>query len=95
MAQSVGSKKRMLVEDLFSFLSDQTVRDDRDLPDTGVGLEKERMLSPVFIKSSDYGTRSSTLILINNQNHVRFIEKSYGTTGELKSEVEYEFDIAF
>ncbi|MCP4021453.1 MAG: NRDE family protein, partial [Desulfobacteraceae bacterium] len=47
-------------EDLFDILLDRHIPDDSLLPDTGVGLEFERILSPLFIKSPVYGTRSST-----------------------------------
>ena len=93
VTQLNGSNKEILIEDLFRFLSDQTVRDDHELPDTGVGLEKERMLSPVFIKSPDYGTRSSTLILVTRKNHVKFIERSYNPNSDFYSDVKYEFNI--
>ncbi len=36
---------------------------DDALPDTGVGLAFERLLSPVFIKSPGYGTRCTTVVI--------------------------------
>ena len=50
---------------MMSALADRTPAPDADLPDTGIGLERERMLSPAFIRSPDgrYGTRSSTLVI--------------------------------
>lgn len=64
-------------DDLLAILSDETVGVDRELPDTGVGLERERMLSPAFIKSSDYGTRCSTVIMVDYSDHVAFHERVY------------------
>ena len=54
-----------LVTRLFSLLGDRSVAADADLPDTGIGLERERMLSPIFITTPDgrYGTRCSTVVL--------------------------------
>lgn len=49
-------------EALLDLLSDMTQASDCRLPDTGIGLEKERMLSPICIVSDDYGTRTSTLV---------------------------------
>ncbi len=63
--------------DLFDVLSDETVSEDDLLPDTGVGLELERLLSPAFIKSPHYGTRSSTVILVDVEDHVFFSERVY------------------
>jgi uncharacterized protein with NRDE domain len=64
-------------EDLFDLLADRTVAADRELPDTGVGLEWERTLSPLFITSPDYGTRSSTVLLIETSGEVTLLERSF------------------
>lgn len=65
------------IEDLFTLLADRTVAADRELPDTGVGLEWERTLSPLFITSPDYGTRSSTVLLLETSGEVTFLERSF------------------
>ena len=65
------------VEELFLILTDHTTAGDECLPDTGVGLEWERILSPIFIMSPNYGTRSSTVILIDADNRVTFVEKTF------------------
>ena len=49
----------------------------KNLPHTGVGLEWERILGPVFVESDNYGTRSSTVLLIGPQNRVTFIERTF------------------
>jgi uncharacterized protein with NRDE domain len=64
-------------EDLFTLLADRTVPPDRELPDTGVGLEWERTLSPLFIISPNYGTRSSMVLLIETTGEVTLIERSF------------------
>lgn len=50
---------------LLSALLDTTPAADADLPATGVPLDIERMLSPVFIRSEDrrYGTRCTTVLI--------------------------------
>lgn len=48
----------------FEMLTDTTRARDCRLPCTGIDIEMERMLSPVFIESPDYGTRTSTLVKI-------------------------------
>lgn len=63
--------------DLFTILSDETISPDEALPDTGVGLDRERSLSPAFIRSPGYGTRSSTVILVDYHNNVSFNERVY------------------
>lgn len=52
-------------ETYFDMLSDTTIAGDCRLPSTGVGIEKERLLSSVFIASPDYGTRTSTLVKLH------------------------------
>ena len=64
------------------------------LPDTGVGLELEKLLSPMFITSGEYGTRASTVLLIRRDGHVTFAERTF-ERGEEKKTRTYSFDIAF
>jgi uncharacterized protein with NRDE domain len=51
-------------EILLQVLSDQEQAKDDALPDTGIGLELEQLLSPPFITSPSYGTRTSTIIIL-------------------------------
>ena len=69
-------------EELFQLLMDRAAAPDDSLPDTGVGLELERMLSPVFIASPGYGTRSSTIILLDSNGSITFMERSFSIQGE-------------
>ncbi|MCP5053244.1 MAG: NRDE family protein [bacterium] len=62
---------------LFSILADQEKAPKDRLPDTGVGQIKERMLSPLFIKTPIYGTRSSTVLLVDHQNSVTIEDHSF------------------
>ena len=64
-------------ESLFAILADRSIPADRNLPDTGVGLEWERILSPLFITSSDYGTRSSSILLWERTGKVTFLERTF------------------
>ncbi len=66
---------------LFDLLGDSRSADDAELPDTGVGLEMERFLSPPFIRGTSYGTRSSSL-LICEDGQLSFSERRYGADGE-------------
>ena len=52
---------------LFELLSDRTFAPDELLPETGIGLERERLLSPIRIETPIYGTRSSTIITIDSE----------------------------
>jgi uncharacterized protein with NRDE domain len=56
-----------LADSLFCLLENADPAPDHILPSTGVSLDWERLLSPMFIKSEGYGTRSSTVILMNDE----------------------------
>lgn len=64
-------------EELFRLVGTTTRFADDMLPDTGVGIERERQLSSLFIVGTDYGTRSSTVILIHRDGTVAFQEKVF------------------
>ena len=93
MARLLSEKKNPSQDALFEMLLDRTIAADDQLPDTGVGLEWERILSSIFITSSTYGTRSSTLILIDQDDLVTFTEKTFNAASEHATSVEYEFQI--
>lgn len=80
------------IDDLFEFLQDAEESADGNLPDTGIGSELERKLSPMFIKTPDYGTRSSTVVLMDHGGHVVFAERVYNS-GKLQEDNRFEFDI--
>ncbi len=69
------------VAPLWQALADETQPDDARLPDTGVGLERERLLSPAFIRGPLYGTRASTLIAVDHAGHGWISERRFGPDG--------------
>ena len=71
-------------ESLFSILTDQSIPDDSLLPHTGVELEWERILSPLFIQSDIYGTRSSTVMLMDKDSNIEITERTYDPENNLK-----------
>jgi uncharacterized protein with NRDE domain len=77
LEEALAKKGDALEEALFAMLADRNVPPDSQLPDTGVGPEWERMLSPMFIASPGYGTRSSTILLIGKNRRVKLVEKVY------------------
>ncbi|MFD1040451.1 NRDE family protein [Virgibacillus byunsanensis] len=77
---------------LFDIISDAEEAKEENLPKTGVSLDLERNLSPLFIKTPEYGTRSSTVLLIDRDNHVTFVERLY-ETGEFTKENRFLFQI--
>jgi uncharacterized protein with NRDE domain len=80
-----------LIDGLFAVLADRAVAPDGTLPDTGVGLPRERVLSPAFIISPTYGTRSSTVLLVDSRGEVVFIERAFGARGKAGNTVTARF----
>lgn len=73
------------LEPLFRALADTTPAPDDALPDTGVGLELERMLSPPFVRNERYGTRCSTVVLVE-PGRLLFAERRYGPDAAVTGE---------
>ena len=82
-----------LQERSFAFLSDRALHADSVLPDTGVGLEWERVLSPALIVTEKYGTRCSTVVL-RAKNEIVFEERTRGVDGEVTTVGAFRFDLA-
>lgn len=66
------------LEPLFALLADEARAADADLPETGVGLELERFLSPVAIRGERYGTRASTVLLLSREGRATMVEQRFG-----------------
>lgn len=77
---------------LFDLLADAEQAGETELPNTGVGLEFEKILSPIFIKTADYGTRSSTIVAVDMENNLTFAERVY-QDGLLEVEQIFTFKI--
>ncbi|WP_070085626.1 NRDE family protein [Pseudomonas sp. NBRC 111120] len=73
---------------LLALLADGEPAADGELPDTGVGMATEKLLSSVFIASQSYGTRASTVLIVDDQGRRRLIERSFGPFGGHLGEVE-------
>ena len=86
-------------DSLFNLLADTSTAADDDLPETGIDIEFERLLSAAFIQGEVYGTRSSTILLINQNNRLKLEERSYCGAphpgSKTYSSVAYEFEFGF
>ncbi len=79
---------------LFSLLEDERKPSEEELPDTGIPLHLEKKVSPIFIKSEDYGTRSSTVLLIHKNGKITFTEKRFKPgTKEMEDTDSYQFSL--
>ncbi|MBB4862929.1 uncharacterized protein with NRDE domain [Pseudomonas nitritireducens] len=72
---------------LLALLRDNQQPSDAELPETGVGLATERLLSSVFIASATYGTRASTALIVHADGRRELLEHSFGPSGARLGEV--------
>ena len=80
LERALSKEGQELEIELFALLADRARADDAALPDTGVGLDKERWLSPVFVSGEEYGTRCSTVVIAGASQTV-FVERSFDKVG--------------
>lgn len=88
--ENVLKEGAIAAERLLDILRDDARAPDEKLPDTGVGLDLERVLSSRFIRSPDYGTRSSTVVLIERSGRIVFIEQTHVPPDVRPSIVEFD-----
>lgn len=74
MQDALAQRPDPAPDDLLPALANRTLAPDDELPQTGVPLEWERWLSPIFIDAPGYGTRSSTVLLANEHGSARMVE---------------------
>lgn len=76
---------------LFAALADENHAADAQLPDTGIGLERERWLSSAFICGDTYGTRASTVVAIGHDGAGVIAERRFGSGGRFDGETTLSF----
>lgn len=76
LRQSASLSAEALSEALISMLEDRFLPPADTLPATGIPIERERVLAPMFIQSDSYGTRASTVLLIDYRRQVTLTEKT-------------------
>lgn len=91
MSEIIRHGDEIVPDSVFNILANTAQADDSDLPQTGISLEYERALSPIFISTPVYGTRSSTLLLIDLENRITFVERTF-EMNEPTSDVSFHVD---
>ncbi|MBL4780709.1 MAG: NRDE family protein [Porticoccaceae bacterium] len=81
-------------EGLLAVLGSRQTFADHLLPDTGLGIDMERSLSSPFIVGPSYGTRCTTVLLIDNQGKVEFAEQNFVQGKPLGKLRQYRFSVA-
>lgn len=78
---------------LLEVLRDNTRAADEHLPDTGIGQERERWLSSIFIEGAGYGTRCSSVLTVSDGGHVSFHERRYDDAARVSGDSRFEFEL--
>jgi uncharacterized protein with NRDE domain len=81
------------LDSLFELLAFRIPAPDDQLPQTGVGLERERKLSPPFIRTDDYGTRASTVVLVRRDGLCVFSERTHAVRGVSHEDRTFSFQM--
>jgi uncharacterized protein with NRDE domain len=74
---------------LFRALANEEQAPDEVLPNTGVGIERERWLSSAFIHGEQYGTRASTIVAIGYDGRALIVERRFGPCGRFLGQSEF------
>ena len=92
--QQLHSKSTALdPNDLLKAFMDTSLPSRKDTSLTGTtSLNLEQETPPIFIKTPEYGTVSTTVLLVDYNNNVTFIERSYSKEG-ITGEVHYSFKV--
>ena len=87
LARQAGKEPELLELELFALLANDAVAPDAELPQTGIGLARERALSAAFIRTPDYGSRACSVICVG-EAATTFVERSFdadGCSGQIKA----------
>ncbi|KAA0020169.1 NRDE family protein [Antrihabitans cavernicola] len=77
------------VESYFELLHSTDPAPRADLPNTGVGVRREKQLSPLFVRTRFYGTRASTVLRVRSDGSFDLTERTFNSrrqTGETRIE---------
>lgn len=69
------------LEQLLQVVNDHYQPSDSELPDTGVGMDLERLVAPVFIQSETYGTRASSAVILDRDLGPQMLEQVWQPDG--------------
>lgn len=87
----LGDPDNGTAADLFALLDDRaTATADEELPQTGIPEEWERVLSAPFVLHPDYGTRASTILLLEPSGAGLLAERRFTPQGTLLGETEFQ-----
>ena len=69
------------LQQLLQVVNDRYQPNDSELPDTGVGIDLERLIAPIFIQSETYGTRASSAVILDRRQGPQMLEQRWQPDG--------------
>lgn len=84
LTRIINESDNKIAAELLMLLQNSERAPDKALPNTGVPLEWEQLLSPLFIESETYGTRSSAVLLMSD-TEIQMTERVY-SQGKIKDQ---------
>lgn len=88
----IVSQAEPSIDELEEMLADRQPAIDSELPRTGLPLERERLLSAPFIVDPQYGTRCTTIVLIEHRGRVVARERRFDPAGRMTGMEEFAFE---
>lgn len=70
----ISASADLSLDKLLPIMLDRTQAPEEHLPATGIGLQRERELSSIFIQGALYGTRTTTLLLYGRDQRLQVLE---------------------
>jgi uncharacterized protein with NRDE domain len=86
-------EKKILPKTLLDIMRDESRAPEDQLPNTGIGPEREKALSSMFIKTDGYGSRCSTVVLVKHSGETQFIERTYNLVDFTFTDRNFEFSV--
>jgi len=91
--QEIIKQETLDIEALFMLMNNKQLAPDNDLPDTGIGYEKEKLLSAMYIEMPGYGTRNTTILTKDRNGRVQIIERTHAHADNSFSDQKFSFNI--
>mgnify|MGYP000020578388 CR=1 FL=1 len=83
LEQLISTTVDIQVEQLFALMENQQKADESELPNTGLEPHWEKLLSSIFIVSPDYGTRATSILMVDQQGNVEVYDRGYDAQGKV------------
>jgi len=85
---------RVNASTLLKLLGDRKKASVAEVESGHLGFEKAHAMTAPFIVQADYGTRCSSVVLLDNKDQVRFTEMRFTADGSSSGRSDFRFDVS-